>query len=367
MAGDTEAAARAGASEPAIEATTPRREKDRAIEHRHDERRRRAAEIAGAEIRAERGQPRARRDDAERDADRRPCDTDDGAAEQRRGELLAHRQPHGVQKRNLAPAPRDHQHLRRIDEERAREQRHQRERRQVRAIRARQPQGVVARLTRRYEPRPAWQDRGNRVARRAEIAAGLQPQIDAIEPAEPCKALLRLCDVEHPDLLAKGAGRQEASHPQALRLESDLDAELVARRERQRFGRRRAQPDRVFRKHPGRAHGGRTERCERRLQFTNPERVDPQQLQRAFTPRQARAHVHDGTRDRDHRQFRERRVQRFIQSPRPGALHGQVRDSEQAARRELHLVGRDAIDEVHGQPERDTQRDRHDRDQRPSR
>ena len=164
-AGDTDAASRAGATEPPIDASTPRTKKTSAIEHRHGERWRQPAEVAGAEIRAERGQAGARRDDAEHDAERRPGDTDDRAAEQGRGELLAHRQAHRVQKRDLAPAPGDHQHLRGVDEKRAGEQGDQRERRQVRAIGTRQAQRVVARLPRCQEPRPGRQDGGNRAAR----------------------------------------------------------------------------------------------------------------------------------------------------------------------------------------------------------
>ena len=211
---------------------TPRTKKTSAVEHRHGERRRQPAEVAGAEIRPERGQARARRDDAEHDAERRAGDTDDRAAEQGRGELLAHRQAHRVQKRDLAPAPRDHQHLRRVDEKRAGEQGDQRERRQVRAIGTRQTQRVVARLARRQEPRPG----GRTAAIASRAAAGSLPGTSRrsmrSSAAEPREALLRLGDVEHADLLTKGAGRQQASHPQALRLESDLDAELVALRER---------------------------------------------------------------------------------------------------------------------------------------
>ena len=202
--------------------------KTSAVEHWHGERWREPAEVAGPEIRPECGQARARRDDAEHDAERRAGDTDDRAAEQDRGELLPHRQAHRVQKRDLAPAPGDHQHLRGVDEKRAGEQGDQRECRQVRAIGTRQAQRVVARLPRCQEPRPGRQDGGNRAARGRQVAARHEPQVDAIHAAEPREALLRLRDVEHADLLTKGAGRQQASHPQALYLESDLDAELVA-------------------------------------------------------------------------------------------------------------------------------------------
>ena len=271
-----------------------------------------------------------------------------------------------MQKRDLAPAPGDHQHLRGVDEKRAGEQGDQRERRQVRAISTRQTQRVVARLPRCQEPRPGRQDGGNRAARGRQVAARHEPQVDAIHAAEPREALLRLRDVEHADLLTKGAGRQEASHPQALRLESDLDAELVALLEVQRFRGRGAQPDRTFGEHPGGAHRGRAQRRERRLQLADPERVDAEQLQRAAAIRQTCADIDDGTCDRDHRQLRERRVKRLVETL-PGSLHGQVRDPEQAARRELHFVCGDAIDEMHRQPERDTERDRHHRDRRASR
>ncbi len=65
-------------------------------------------------------------------------------------------------------------------------------------------------------------------------------------------------------------------------------------------------------------------------------------------------------------QRRERRVE-ILGQARRGTLHRKVCDAEQAARRALHFVGGDPIDEMDGEPERDTERDRQDREQRPPR
>ena len=80
-------------------------------------------------------------------------------------------------------------------------------------------------------------------------------------------------------------------------------------------------------------------------------------------PRNARHGLHDRTRDRDAGHARDTRVE-FLVEARARRAHREIRHAEQAARRQLDLVRRDTIDQVHGEAERDAQRNRDHRDDR---
>ena len=87
-AAGTEAASCAGPSVAATAAATPSRKNTAVSSGWTSSCGRETAEVAGAEVRAEGGEPRARHDDAEQDPGRRAQRSDDGAREQRRGELF---------------------------------------------------------------------------------------------------------------------------------------------------------------------------------------------------------------------------------------------------------------------------------------
>ena len=80
-------------------------------------------------------------------------------------------------------------------------------------------------------------------------------------------------------------------------------------------------------------------------------------LQRTVTARQSDSHVDHGARRLDTRHARELWVQVLVKA-RAWALHGEVCQAEQRARRALHFVRGDTIDQVHREPERDAERNR---------
>ena len=278
-------------------------------------------------------------------------------------QLFADGHAHRVQQRDLAPPSRDRQRLRRVDEEGAREERHEREGRQVGSIRARQPNRIVTRLARRRESHAGRQQRSHRILDCEWVRPRRQPQVHSIELAQPIEPPLRGADVEHAERLAVFAGRQQSGDPQLHRIERDLHVERIADLELEGLGRRRAQPDGILGQQPAALRGGGAGRGQRRLQFRRTERVDADQLQGAVPTRQSRLRLDHRTRHGDARDCGKPGEQVLVEAE-PGRLHGQVRHAEQAARGELHLVRRDAIDQVDREPERDTERDRDDGEQR---
>ena len=295
----------------------------------------------------------------ERSAER----ADQRAREQRGTELFADGHAHRVQQRDLAPSSRDRERLRRVDEEGPGEERHEGEGRQVGSIRARQPHRIVTRLARRREPHAGRQQRSHGVLNGEWVRARRQPQVDAIEPPEPIEPPLRGADVEHAERLAVFAGRQQAGDAQLHGIERDLHVECVADLELEGLGRCRAEPDGVLGQQSVALRGGGTGRGQRRLQFRRTKRVDADELQGAVATRQSRLRLDHRTRHRDARDRGQSGEQGLVEAE-PGRLHGQVRHAEQAARGELHLVRRDAIDQVDREPERHAERDGDDGEQR---
>jgi hypothetical protein len=322
----------------------------------HRELRRDAAEVACAEVGAEGGKAGAGNDDAERHAERRTDDADESARQQRRRELLAHRHAHRVQQRDLAAAARHGQRLRRVHEERAGEERHQRECREVRTVGERQAHRVVARLAGRREAHAGRQQCAQRVLHRERVGARHQPQVHAVEPAETIEPPLRGRDVEHAERLPVLSGRQQPGDAQAHGVERDLHLETVAHRKVERLRRRRTQPHCILREQARALRGRGACRREPGLQPRRTERIDPHELERALASGQPRLRLDHGARHGDAGHGGESRVQRLVEAE-ARRLHGEVGHAEQAARGELHLVRGDPVDEVHGEAERDAERD----------
>jgi hypothetical protein len=127
-----------------------------------------------------------------------------------------------------------------------------------------------------------------RILHRERVGARHEPQVHAIEPAEPIEPPLRGADVEHAERLPVLSGRQQPGDAQAHGVERHLHLEAVADREVERLRRRRTQPHGVLGEQARALRGRGAGRREPRLQPRRTERVDADELERAVASRQPR-------------------------------------------------------------------------------
>jgi hypothetical protein len=336
------------------------REERHRLQRVHDELRCDAAEIARTQVGTERRQPGARDAMPTRlPAQRRRADQSTG--QQRRSELLAHGHAHGVQQRDLAAASGNGQRLRRVDQEAAGEQRDQRERGEVRAIGARQSHGVVAGLAGRRQADTRRQQRAQRGLHRDRIGAGDSSR-RSTRSRRPRRSSRHcaVADVEHAERLPVLAGRQQPATRNGTVSSATCTSSVSPTERPKACAAAGLSHTASSASRPLPLRRRRARRREPRLQFCCAERIDADELQAPVATWQPRLRLDDRAGDRDAGHGGQLRVERLVEAE-PGRLHRQVGHAEQAARGELHLVGGDAIDQVHRKAERHAERDRHDR------
>ena len=253
----------------------------------------------------------------------------------------------------LAAAPRDFERLRRKHEKPAGEQRHHGEHVEVYAIGAR---WVRARLLQRFDRgrvHPGRQQRLNLPAHLFPVGAGRQPQVDAVQLAEPAEAPLRGRDVgerAHPS--------QGGEHLGDLQLHYSLthhELEHIALSEGQGFGCGGGQEHAVRRQQLVAVLGD-----ELRLQDRAAQDVDARDAQRALGAGDAGVELERRARHRHSADPRDLRIETFGE-PSASAAHLEIGSSRDRAHGRGHVADRGAVDEVHAVAERHPECDAGDR------
>ncbi|MCY1536961.1 hypothetical protein D9M68_724370 [compost metagenome] len=209
------------------------------------QRRRHAREITTAQVAAQQAQRERGQRRAQGDAERAAQQAEQRRLGQHQAQPLLAREAQHAQQRELRLAPRDRQREHREHQERAGEQRHQRQHREVDPVGAREVAGALAGLFR------ALRDYRGRQCQRLQQGlgpgAGVQPQVDAAERAQPVHQRLRGGHVHHQQ---GRAGRVHAAgHPHGGQAQPALDAKPRGRhaRDRQGLARGRVEEHRIGR------------------------------------------------------------------------------------------------------------------------
>ncbi len=168
---------------------------------RECELRARAAEIAAAEIAAQKAQARIGDDEPDREANDGADRADDGAFGQHLRDKTAAIDAEDAEQRELRAAPRNRKRLRRVDQERAGEQRHQRQHVEIDAVGARETVGAACFGLLTDELGIGRQQRRDGCAHARRVHAGREFQVDAVQPSERIEPPLRIGDVHDGDAL----------------------------------------------------------------------------------------------------------------------------------------------------------------------
>ncbi len=224
-----------------------------------------------------------------------------------------------AQERELRAPPHDGKRLRGEHEQPPGEERDQRQHVEIDAVRAREAgAGGDARL-RPFRGNAGRQDGVESTAKRIDVDAGREAQIDAGDASEPIELGLRAGDVHHSEALL--ARRQRAGNAQGAKREPHLERHDVAGGNAEPARRCCAYEQRVGAQRIE-TIGRRRDQC--RLDPGYAKRILAQDAQRIVAAGELRVDLDYGARDGDLGHPRDCRIEPFVESG-PRAAHFQIR------------------------------------------
>ncbi len=312
-----------------------------------------AAEVSRPEVRADDPQGHRREHVAGNETEHAAQHAQDHAlADEQRHELAPGDAEHAQQRELCTPA-HHRQRLRREYEQATREQRHQCEHVEVHAVSAGQARSCGDRGGRARNRDTGGQGAGNRLRGRGHVGPGPQAQIDAAQGAELIEGHLGAGDVHDGDAL-RDATAENPGHAQRDRLDAGLHRDLLAHTHCQPLRRRGAQEDRIGLQRIEPAGRGRH---EGRLDLHRAEDVDSQHVQAFVAIGEARVDLDHGAGGGDLGPARKLWIHGLVEA-RTRAADLQIRITGERLHAQRKLVHGGAVDELHGEPQRDPEGDR---------